>query len=105
MRTQSGPYRASETIDTADILHISGVLYAGESRYPPACHWLADPSLSRVRYCGDYYRYASLTLVDIFIDLRRPGSIHPRSPPPPGGVRQGTGGDRQKDGKGAIGRL
>jgi hypothetical protein len=31
MRTQSGPYRASETLDTADILHIGGVLYAGES--------------------------------------------------------------------------
>ena len=30
MRTQSGPYRASETLDTTDILHIGGVLYAGE---------------------------------------------------------------------------
>ncbi|KAF9645975.1 cytochrome P450 [Thelephora ganbajun] len=31
MRTQSGPYRASETIDTTDVLHIGSVLYAGES--------------------------------------------------------------------------
>lgn len=31
VRTQSGPYRASETLDTHDILHIGGVLYAGES--------------------------------------------------------------------------
>jgi len=31
MRTQSGPYRASETIDTTDILHISAMIYAAAS--------------------------------------------------------------------------
>jgi len=29
LRTQSGPYDASKTIDEQDILHITGVLYAG----------------------------------------------------------------------------
>ena len=105
MRTQSGPYRASETIDTSDVLHIGGVLYAGEPRYLLACRLLADPSFSCVGYCGDCHCYASSMPADIFIDYRCPGSIHPRSPPPPGGVRQGTGRDRQKDGKRAIGRL
>ena len=56
MRTQSGPYRASETIDTSDILHIGGVLYAGESTDPYTCYSLADPWCSRVGNCegGDY---------------------------------------------------
>ena len=30
MKRQSGPYRASETLDMNDALHITGVLYAGK---------------------------------------------------------------------------
>jgi len=86
MRTQSAPYRATETIDTTDILHISGVLYAGELIDLHGCCSLADPWRSRVRYCEDGDGRAMLTSIDILVDWCHSGSLRPRSHPTPRGV-------------------
>ena len=48
---------------------------------------------------------AILTSIDVFIDLRCSGSVRSCSPPSPGGVFQGAGGDRQKDRERTISRL
>lgn len=97
MKGQSGPYRASETIDTADVLHIGGVLYAGELICPMCC-LIADLWISCDGYCEDCDRYSALVPTDTSVDLCRTGSIRPCSPASPGSIRQGAGGDRPEDG-------
>lgn len=104
MEGQSGPYRESESIDTTDVLHIGGVLYAGELAHPVRCPF-ADLWLSCDGYCEDCDRCTALTSVDTSVDLCHTESVHPRSPASPGSIRQGAGGDRPEDGERPAGRL
>jgi len=52
LRTQSGPCDASKTIDEQDILHITGVLYAGRSHDGSGGNRETDPNDQplRIRY-------------------------------------------------------
>ena len=50
MKRQSGPYRASETLDMNDTLHITGVLYAGKPCDPLVCPSPTDLWLSWIGY-------------------------------------------------------
>ena len=107
MGRQSGPYRASETLDTTDILHITGVLYAGEPADIRMRSASTNPSYSRVGHreyevCGPCIVLIS---TNVLIDLRRSKGLHSRSSASPRSLRQGARGDRQKDRKRTIGRL
>lgn len=76
MRTQSGPYRASETIDMTDILHIGGVLYAGKLTDSRTSCSLADPRNSCDRYREDGSCCITLLLINHFC---RPPAFWKRS--------------------------
>lgn len=104
MKGQSGPYRASETIDTTDVLHIGGVLYAGELVHPVR-YPFADPWLSCDGYCEAFDRCVVSTPIDSLVDLRYTESVCPRSSASPRSIRQGAGGDRPEDGERPVGRL